>query len=430
MIKSKFTTVASKILILGILIQNVPLFSLAPTNFYRPYDINFKTVDVRDKDWKVGVNFEYGSTSKGRDWDENKANVLRLANPTQSSIAMLAGFKKDSEPWKLLNGLPFKYSPTADDGVRGYFKFSGDFEETDFTVCGRYRLPLNSLPGKFDFYAYLPFKDMKISNVKKEDQTKAIVDADFYVQDNITKKLDELVKTYGNLDLGNWSSFGVSDLAFILNWFDDFKQDKEYLKNVRLHAHVGLTVPTGKEKNEDKAFSLPLGNDGAWGIPFGLGIDLGFVNHLKSGLELEILALLDDTKTRRLKTHEKQTDFLFLQKGEATKSFGLTWKFNLYLQSFHFYRGLSAKAVYQFIKHDDDRVTAKSDDFVYSIINSAQSLKEWTSHNLILQLNYDFFKEAKNFVVKPQLCLFYKMPLTGRQVISPYTFGAQVSCIF
>jgi len=428
--KSKFTAVVGKILIWGILVQNVQLFSFASTNFYRPYDINFKTADVRGKDWKVGVNFEHGSTSNGRDLSENKANILRLANSTESSIAMLTNFPKDSDPWKILNDLPFKFSATTDDGVRGHFKFSGDFEETDFTIWGRYRLPLPSLPGKFDFYAYVPFKDIKISNVKKEDQTVSVVTADFYVQDNITKKLDELVKTYGNLDLGNWSCLGISDLAFILNWFDDFKQDKEYLKNVRLHAHVGLTIPTGKEKDEDKAFSMPLGNDGAWGIPIGLGIDLGFINTLKSGLELEILTLLDETRTRRLKTHEKQTDFLFLQKGRATKSFGLMWKFNLYLQSFHFYRGLSAKAAYQFIKHDDDRVTAKSDDFIYSIINSAQSLKEWTSHNLILQLNYDFFKEAKNFAVKPQLCLFYKIPLTGRQVINPYTFGAQISCIF
>lgn len=406
------------------------LFAMARTNFYRPYDVNLKTTDIKDKSWKFGADIEYGSTSKGKDVEEFKANVLNLLNPTESSIAMLVGFEKNSESWTIINNLGYVYSAVTDDGDRGHFKFSGKFQETDLNLWGKWKIPIKSIDGRFDFCVYLPIKNMKIYNVSRVDKTKDVLSADLYVKDFITNRLDSLVKTYGDLDLSNWSETGVGDLAFILNWYEDFKQDREYLKGVRLSVHAGLSVPTAKKKDEDKAFSLPLGNDGAWGIPFGVGLDLSFVSRLKAGLELEILALLDETRVRRLKTDGAQTDYLLLNKGDATKDFGLTWKFNLYLEGFHFYKGLSARASYQFIKHEDDSLTAKSDDFIYSVINSAKDLREWTSHSFIMQLNYDFFDEFKDSSIKPQASLFVKLPVTGRQVICPYTFGGQLSFIF
>ena len=422
--------IKNAILVASFLANGVNLFAMAPTNFYRPYDVNLKTTDIKNKSWKFGADIEYGSTSKGKNNEEYKANILNLVNPTQSSIAMLVGFEKDSEPWKIINNLGYVFSAPTDDGVRGHFNFNGKFTETNLNLWGQYKLPIESIGGRFDFCVYLPIKNIKIHNISRQDLTQDVLAADLYVKEFITNQLDYLVKTYGGLDLSDWSQTGIGDLTFLINWYEDFKQDKEYLKNVRLSIHVGLSAPTAKTKDEDKIFSLPLGNDGAWGIPVGIGLDLFFVSHLRAGLELELLPLLDETRERRLKTDEAQTDYLVLQKGVATKDFGLTWKFNLYLQSFHFYKGLSARASYQFIKHEDDRLTAKSDDFVFSIINSAQGLKEWTSHNFIFQLNYDFFDAFKNSWIKPQASLFAKLPITGRQVICPYTFGGQISFIF
>ena len=408
------------------LVQGVSLFSMAPTNFYRPYDVNLKTTDIKNKSWKFGADIEYGSTNNGKNDEEYKSNILNLVNPTESSIAMLTGFQKDSEPWEIINNLGYVFSAPTDDGVRGHLKFKGHFSEMNLNLWGKCKLPIKSIGGRFDFCVYLPIKNIKINDISRQDLTQDVLAADLYVKEFITNQLDYLVETYGNLDLSDWSQTGIGDLTFLINWYEDFKQDKEFLKNVRLSIHVGLSAPSAKTKDEDKVFSLPLGNDGAWGIPVGIGLDLFFISSLRAGLELELLPLLDETRERRLKIDEAQTDYLILQKGMATKDFGLTWKFNLYLESFHFYRGLSARASYQFIKHEDDGLTAKSDDFVYSIINSAESLKEWTSHNFIFQFNYDFFEEFKNSWIKPQASLFVKLPITGRKVICPYTCAAQV----
>jgi len=139
---------------------------------------------------------------------------------------------------------------------------------------------------------------------------------------------------------------------------------------------------------------------------------------------------MDETRVRRLKTDVNQTDFLILNKGSATKSVGTAYKFNLFLQFERFFKGLSAKVAYQFFKHDDDKLTADSNDFSYNIINSAQSLKEWNFQNFVFQLNYDFFLECKDSWFKPQLSFFYKLPVTGKRVINPHTFGGQIALNF
>jgi hypothetical protein len=198
-----------------------------------------------------------------------------------------------------------------------------------------------------------------------------------------------------------------------------------------LIAKVGASIPTSKEKNEDRAFSMPLGNDGAWGLPVGFGLELDFVHNIKAGLDADFLVLFDKKRTRRLKSDFEQTEILLLNKGVATKEHGLMWQFHLFVQAYHIYKGLSAKFAYQFVKHDDDRLVPSGNDFDFSIVNSANSIKEWTNHNLIFSLNYDLFTKRRHCQdeysssVTPQFHLFYKVAVGGKNVIDTSTIGGQ-----
>ena len=107
---------------------------------------------------------------------------------------------------------------------------------------------------------------------------------------------------------------------------------------------------------------------------------------------------------------------------------GFLWKFYLYLQGFHFYKGLSLKTAYEYLKKDSDSLSPKSDEFNAGVVNSARWLDEYFSHHVIFSLNYDFFKECKHF--KPQLSLFYKLPVGGKGIIAPDTFGGQIAVSF
>jgi len=263
-------------------------FSYVSTNFFRPYDINFRMSEWENKKIRLGVNVEYGQTNDGRDWDEHKVNALQLYNPSESSLGMLMGAPKGSAAYDLANYFLAAYGPATDDGVRGHFKLDGDYQELDLTFYGKYSIPLKKVPGNFEIFLYIPVRSMELKNVNWVDQTKNILNSDLDVKNLLTSDIKDVAQRLGDLNLGSWSKTGLSDIVFMLGWYNDFRQMKEYLKNVRITSRVGLSIPSGSKKDEDRAFSLPLWNDGAWSMPFSIGIDLDFVNRIKTGLEFEI----------------------------------------------------------------------------------------------------------------------------------------------
>lgn len=417
-----------KILLLNLFFIN-SIFAFAPTNFYRPYDINWRLPE-QNKKFRFGVNFEYGDTKKCRDFAEQRTNVLRLYNSTESSLGMLLGAEPGSNIYNLATLLLPIYNPSTDDGIRGRFELDGQYRQASLTIDTMYKLPIKTVPGNFELHLYIPFKYIEIGDVVWTDLTKNVLNADLDVHKQLTDDIFNNVAILGDgLDLNGFHKFNISDIVVQLWWYQDYKQLKEHLKNVRLTVRLGITSPTGKPRDKDKSLDFEIGNDGSWGFPLSAALDLDFIYDVKGGLEFEMLFLLDNTKIRRLKTHKNQTDYLLLHKGDATKSPGITWKFNLFLQK-KFAEYVTTKIAYQFVKHDSDRLTAESNQFDYYIINTAQRLQEWTSQNFIFQLNVDLFKNNKNKLIEPQLSIFAKLPIDGRRVINSYNFGGQLSFNF
>jgi len=167
----------------------------APTNFFRPYDINLRTAEWKGTDFKVGANFEYGETSKCRDYDENKNGVLRRYNESESTLAMLMGANRGTEIYNLANQLLSPFVPATDDGVRGHFNLDGKFEEWDLTLWGKYDLPIEVLSGNWSISAYLPIKSLKVENVKWNDQTENVLQADRMVRELLTDDIHTVQKS-------------------------------------------------------------------------------------------------------------------------------------------------------------------------------------------------------------------------------------------
>lgn len=412
--------------------------AFAPNNLFPPYDPNLRLPSWEDRNfwkksaWRLGANLEFGSTSNGRSFDDHKANVLQLYDQTQAVIPMLMN-AKNTDATNILQALTAAYpGQPLDDGTRGHVKFFGHFDIADVTLNGRYWLPVDFVPGYVSLSVALPIRRAQIEHPRFEDLTKEIFAVDLDIKQVITDAaiFAQTLKELGNLDIGAWSRTGVGDLILLLEWQNSYRQEKENLKNVNIFTKLGLSLPTASMRDEDHAFSMSLGNDGAWGVPFGLGLGLEFIYNIHVGLDAEFLVLFDRTHNRRLKTEIHQTEFLLLNKGEATKEHGLTWKFNLYAQWYHFWRGLSVKAGYHYVKHDDDRLVPSANDFSYTVVNSANSLLEWNMHHLVFQVNYDLFKETRDWVLKPQFSIFYKLPIAGKGVIQPHAFGGQIAFNF
>jgi hypothetical protein len=429
----------------GVLTVSSMLCAFAPTNFFLPFDPALRLPPAPHRDpFRIGVNAEYGDTKHCRNWDGNKRDLLQVNNDTEAVIPMFEepvsiedvdAFLAVKTKLHLAGGCSRTGGTTGcgmfDDGVAGHLRLHGKFEQIDVTPHVRYVLPLKLFPGDLALSAYLPIRHAHVHGIDEHDLTKNVLDWDQELH-TVTDDIKNFIKHYGNLSWNDWSATDLGDLVVLLEWGKDFPQKKDDLKNVDLHAFIGVSCPTGREKDENKAFSLALSNnDGAWSMPMSIGIDLDFKQHIALGAEANFEVLFDHTRTRRLKTEIHQTEFLLLNTGRATKDHGLTWKFYLYLQAYRFWRGLSLKAAYEYTKHDSDHLTPKSDNFSSSIINSAHSLGEWFRHEFIFTLNYDFFaKECRKCVIKPQLSLFYKLPVSGKKIIMPQTFGGQLAINF
>lgn len=210
----------------------------------------------------------------------------------------------------------------------------------------------------------------------------------------------------------------------------DFPQQKPLLDNVRVQGRLGINFPTGKRADEDLLLAIPFGNDGAWGIQFAGGIDLTFCYTLRAGVDAEFLYLFGNTRCRRVRTFEHQTDLLLLNKAEVFREYGLTQQFNIYLESCNFWRGFSAKLNYQLLKRNDDRVDIASDRINSVPAQNAESLRDWTAHSLIFMGRYELWKDYPDARVLPSILGWFKWGFNGKRAILANTIGLQLSVAF
>ena len=270
--------------------------------------------------------------------------------------------------------------------------------------------------------AHLPYIDARLKNVLWKDI--APEPEGFTAQDYVNA-LEQL----GHIDLGGWHRRGIGDLATLFYWFGDNPQAKRYLKNVRLALRGGLTFPTGKKSDQNKLFAFPFGYGAGLGIIGAGTIELWFGHSIRGGIDAELLQLFGSSQRRRIKTDFGQTDLLFLTSASTYREFGFTQHYTLFTEAAHFWRGLSAKLAYQYTKQQESKLFVCSDHFNLLAVNSAENLDEFTTHHIIFNISYDFYKgEEKRF--KPYLQFFYKHGFNGKRAMLLDTFTASLSVSF
>lgn len=395
---------------------------IAAMNVPKPHEIFLRPEFDLRKRFYTTIWAETGLDAKGFNGEGNRVNVLRIWNENQNALAMLDGFDPSSNIGQL------RASLLNDDGIRGHFKVNGTLDvDFGFNFAAHYRFLQSLFLG-----VYLPVYRMKLKDVVWQEQTKDIETADRLVKENLTNNFFENVKELGDgLDLLGWKRTGVGDLTILLFWLKDYWQAKPFLKNVRLDGRIGLSLPTGLRRDEDKIFAIPFGNDGATGLIFGGGLQVTLGRYIKAGIDVELTHRFGNTRNRRIKTDKDQTELLLLQKTHAFKDFGLIQQFTLYAQAHKFFEGLSLKAGYQFLKQGDDTLSLSNNSFSSDIANTAESLKERTMHQMLFQASYDFNDHLDDDAsVIPHFALFAQVPFTGKRVAISTLIGGMISLDF
>ena len=164
---------------------------------------------------------------------------------------------------------------------------------------------------------------------------------------------------------------------------------------------------------------------------FGAGITLNWFNYIRGYIDFEFLHLFGNSRYQRIKTAPGQTDFLFLAKAHAHTDYGFTQQYNLCLEAYRIFHGLTFGVFYQFYRHGEDKLALYTNQYSNEIANTAEKLQEWTMHQFVFKVNYDFQCDLDDCAaLKPNIFLFYKVPFNGKRALLVHTFGAVITLNF
>ncbi len=407
------------------LISYQETIAIFPINVFRPWDLNLRPTPWPGKHIQLVGYDEIGLKVQAFDADKSRENVMQLWTDTQDAIAMLQGFPASSPFYQYYTNVLMM---PVDDGIRGNFLVKGHFEMTASAGLSCYY----RFPHYVTLSAHIPFYAMSVSHVNFMDLTQNNNNAsNLRVKQNLTNNFAaRLLQFDPTLTINGWSRVGFGDLGIMAEWRQGFKQSKPYLKNVELALRTCLTLPTGLQRNENQILSVPFGYE-ALGLMFGAGIKLTWLDWVRAGVDFEFLQLFGNNRTFRIKVQEDQTDFLLLAQAKAHKEFGFTQRYNLCLETCPLVRGLSIGMAYEFWKHGKDKYDLLDESFSAKIANSAQSLQEWTMHQLIFKLWYDCAGDVReDSAFRPQFLFFYKVPVNGKRALLINSIGAQITMNF
>lgn len=397
----------------------------APISLLTQYDAGLRPEPFAfGKNYKIEVRSEAGVTHKSCNNESEKVPLLGLYNQYESATYMLYGFPQGSLQTTILESLNIDVDKT------GLIQGQARLTAVDTVLSVMRRIPLDNIIGTAYGQIILPIRFLSMSNVNWTDVTQPLSLGAASVKANITDKLAENMLEWGGLDINAWSRTGPGDIALNLGWYGNFKQSKEYLRNVHVHLRAGYSIPSGQPKDEDKALSLPLGNDGAGAFLVKAALRLDFIHHIKFGLNVDIVSFLDETRLRRLKTHAAQTDFFLLAQGIATKKTGSMWRFCLYGGKEKILNRFGLNLFYIYEKHEDSRLTPQAGSFNYNVVNSAVSLQGWMHHNIGAEISWDITYGKEDPLVEGAISLMGKYPLGGCRVFEMPTIGLKLGLDF
>ncbi len=346
-------------------------------------------------------------------------NILQLYQSDQNGLAALKGFPSNS----CEGSLSQLFNIDDENGRQGLFRPLGDFS-----------IPVNLMFSHRIYFSHglniafhLPFYVMELKNVCWRSLNPGVTGEQHLEQDLLKQIQDS-----AGFKAGGWKRSGIGDFVAQMTWMRDYRQvNKPLLENVRVQGRLGLICPTGKKQDEDRVLALPFGSDGAWGVQIAGGLDLSFYYTLRAGIDAEFVHIFGNNRCRRVKSAPQQTDFLFLKRVPTFREFGLGQQYNLYVESYQCWRGLSLKLNYQFLKRNEDRLDLGSDLLNTRIANSAESLQDWTAHSLIGMVRYDLWKELPECSsIKPSLRGWFKWGFNGSRAVLVNSVGFQIDIAF
>lgn len=364
---------------------------------------------------------EFADEVTAFDPDSKEVNVLQLYEPSQNLIGLFQGTTQHNTFTELINSIAAgPGGGTAD----AYYTPTGSMKAGQVLFGVTY-----ALSDYFSVQATVPIRYAKLYDVSWKYTGNLHLFADQLIANEVISSFESNVKSLFNLDLTGWSQTGFGDLSALVHYEQPFKQYKKYLKQVTAHFHMGLTFPTGKQGDVNTLMPMDFDYDGAYGLPFGGGLDLDLGKVVQVGFRADFWHYFSNQKLRRVKAFGSQTSLLMSKVAQVWKNYGFIQQFTLFAQLKNFYKGFSAKVSYDYYRKGIDTVSLQDSSLDWLTINASAELDEQTRHHVLLSLMYDALYET-DIACRPQFELFVKIPFNGSRSVLASTVGILCSLDF
>ncbi|MBM3886770.1 hypothetical protein FJ364_02460 [Candidatus Dependentiae bacterium] len=401
-----------------------------PTPLTAPDDSNIFFRMNKDEQFALGLTYEDGSAGGGFNSSDQKCSLGSMYDNGESFLAMLRN-PRGTVRTNLAALDPQLLNAPDLGGQRGIIDASGHVSHQQITLAGGYNISwLRFVPGFLDVAFHVPFVSKKYTDVKLQRRHFEPVDMIDILIEEQTQNLNAFLQQYGELNAENWAGSGVGDPTLIMHWNLPQKYNEETIQDINPYLYFGIQMPLSKQRNVDTLFSLPLGNDGHWGFPFGGGIDFTFDMPVKIGLGIDLLYFITESRMMRVKTDTAQTSLLLLNKAHVQRKPGLTWRVNWFVSGDQIWHGFGMRAGYEFIMHHNDELKTQDTGFSSEIINTTAMAQSWYVNLLSVMLKYDLSSVFLNAPMAPVIQGFMKFPISGRHVVNASTVGFQVMLHF
>lgn len=370
----------------------------------------------------VELNLSGGRAKKSYNGDKNCADVLHLYG--LNDIAKM-GLNALGDPAASI------YNADLHDvivrGGAGLANGLGVNYAGKFTMFeGNLYLAQNLCKGFF-LEANLPFKRLEVKDLVMSDGSVAaeisVIPGLTAPWERVKSELTELLALY-NLSDGEASRTGVGDMGINVGWTHN-NDDIENLDFLDTTIRVGLSAPTAKKRNEDKAFEIALGYDGHFGLGTSFDMAFGIYDWVSFGTHIGGLFFFKKTKEMRMNTTTGQNGFFKLLKGNAKRDMGNIWDVGAFLKADHIFKGFSMTFGYDYVHKDKDTLTPENTTiFPTTAANADVQLAGFSAHNITLALEYDMAKAGCYY--NPYVRVFYSRPVKGKYIFKTDVGGGAV----
>lgn len=413
------------VIILSLFIFDSVIFS-APLGFLEPYNFMIEAEPIYGKSrfqWTMLTQLSFDTMSF--DEEGNKVNALQIYEPAQNVLGLFQGLGNASQFNQLVNSLAGGSGGGVNNGENGMFTPTGVFDGAQVAFLASYMFHQHCY-----FKIAVPVYKINLTDVNWLYTGSDDTFAGQSIQTELVSSFITSAQQDFNLAVGDWSETGLGDITMLLDYVCDYPQGRSVLRNVRVHLRLGLSVPTGILANENQVMSVPFGNDGSVGLPFGGGLDINLGRYFQCGFRGQFLYLWGNEKLRRVASFPGQTTLLLPQVAMVYKEYGFVQEFDLYAQAYNIVGGLSLKLAYEYYRKAQDLISVQTPGFNYEQINTDLRLNEETRHNLITVLSFDsaFLQHCPR--LHPQVSIFVNTPFNGSCTSLLSTVGLQLALDF